>query len=434
MDNKSNGDTRRKGRLRVVHLSSSDQSGGAARAAWRLHQALQRHEEGVESLMLVRQKESDDSSVYGPPTKVRKAYARSTPTLEKFPLKIYRNRRSRPFHAQWTPDDIVSRLSEIQPDVVHLHWVCHGFMQVETLKRISAPVVWTLHDMWPMTGGCHYSRSCTRFEDTCGQCPHLGSSYDVDLSRLTWKRKQKAWWDVSIRAIAPSQWMADQAQRSSLLGDQKINIIPNGLDETVFRPIEQSTAREILNLPSDVKLLLFGATGPKDNPRKGFSLLQDTLVHLSKMNGPDLELAIFGMSQPREQHVPEFQTHYLGRLDDNTTLALVYSAADVMIVPSRQESFGQTASESLACGTPVAAFNTSGLRDVVDHRENGYLAEAFNSRDLAEGIEWILGDQSRHRRLSDTARKKAEQKFSYQQVAQAHQTLYKEIDGRGAAR
>lgn len=419
----------------IVHLSSSDRSGGAARAAWRLHQALQKHGGEVNSRMLVRQKESDDSLVYGPPTKARKAYARSTPTLEKFPLKLYKDRRRRPFHAQWTPDDIGSRLSEIQPDLVHLHWVCHGFMQVETLKQIRAPIVWTLHDMWPMTGGCHYSRSCTRFEDTCGQCPHLRSSYDVDLSRLTWKRKQKAWRDVSIRAIAPSQWMADQAQRSSLLGDQKITIVPNGLDETVFRPIEQSTARGILNLPSDVDLLLFGATGPKDNPRKGFSLLQDALVHLSKMKRQDFELSIFGMSQPRrkERHVAELLTHYLGRLDDNTTLALAYSASDVMIVPSRQESFGQTASEALACGTPVAAFDTSGLRDVVDHRENGYLADTFDPRDLAHGINWILGDRSRHRRLSDAARKKAEEKFSYQQVAQAHQTLYKEIDERGAA-
>jgi glycosyltransferase involved in cell wall biosynthesis len=338
----------------------------------------------------------------------------------------------------WTPDDIASRLSKIKPDVVHLHWTCHGFMQVETLKKITAPIVWTLHDMWPMTGGCHYSESCTRFEDVCGQCPHLGSNYDLDLSRLTWKRKEKAWRDISIRVVAPSRWMADQAQRSSLLGDQKTDIIPNALDETVFRPIRQSTAREILNLSGDdADLLLFGALGPESNPRKGFSLLQEALTYLSDLSRQDFQLAIFGKSESGNEGsriTAGVPTKYLGRLDDNTTLALAYSTADVMIVPSRRESFGQTASEALACGTPVAAFNTSGLRDVVDHKKNGYLADVFDSKDLAQGIRWILEDQTRHRRLSDSARKKAKEKFSYHQVAQAHQTLYGEVCERGPVR
>lgn len=432
MGTDSGEDFRKAERLRVVHLSSSDRNGGAARAAWRLHQALQ--QSGSDSRMLVQQKESDDSLVYGPPTKARKAYARLTPTLEKLPLKLYRNRRHRPFHTMWTPDDIGSRLSKMEPDVVHLHWVCGGFMQIETLKQITAPIVWTLHDMWPMTGGCHYSRSCNRFEDTCGQCPHLGSNYDLDLSRLTWKRKKKAWQDISIQAVAPSRWIADQAQRSSLLGDCKIDVIPNALDETVFRPIKQSTARDVLNLPAgDVDLLLFGALGPESNPRKGFSLLQETLDHLSEKNGQNVQLAIFGTSEPKKKGsrvAAGTPTEYIGRLNDNTTLALAYSAADVMIVPSRQESFGQTASEALACGTPVAAFNTSGLRDVVDHEKNGYLANVFEPEDLARGIQWILQDQARHRRLSDSGREKAQEKFSYHKVAQAHQMLYEAVCGR----
>ncbi len=414
--------------LRVVHVSSSDRSGGAARAAWRLHEALQG--EGMESRMLVRQKKSDDSFVRGPSTKVRKAYARATPTLEKLPLKLYGGRSRRLFHAQWTPDDIVSRLSELEPDVVHLHWICHGFMQIETVPKIPYPIVWTLHDMWPMTGGCHVSGDCTRFEETCGRCPHLGSHREIDLSRLTWKRKARAWCDVPIQVVAPSRWMAKQARRSSLLGDCRIDVIPNGLDNTVFRPISQSVARNILSLPTDAQLLLFGALGPESNPQKGFHLLQDALGCISESGGKQsLQLGIFGMSRPRERvaQVAGFPTHYLGRLDDNTTLALAYSAADLMAVPSRQESFGQTASEALACGTPVIAFDTSGLRDVVDHKKNGYLADPFDPKDLARGIRWILGDASRYRRLSDSAREKAENRFSYDQLAQSHRTLYKEV-------
>lgn len=412
----------------MVHVSSSDRSGGAARAAWRLHEALQG--EGMESRMLVRQKKSDDSFVRGPSTKVRKAYARATPTLEKLPLKLYGGRSRRLFHAQWTPDDIVSRLSELEPDVVHLHWICHGFMQIETVPKIPYPIVWTLHDMWPMTGGCHVSGDCTRFEETCGRCPHLGSHREIDLSRLTWKRKARAWCDVPIQVVAPSRWMAKQARRSSLLGDCRIDVIPNGLDNTVFRPISQSVARNILSLPTDAQLLLFGALGPESNPQKGFHLLQDALGCISESGGKQsLQLGIFGMSRPRERvaQVAGFPTHYLGRLDDNTTLALAYSAADLMAVPSRQESFGQTASEALACGTPVIAFDTSGLRDVVDHKKNGYLADPFDPKDLARGIRWILGDASRYRRLSDSAREKAENRFSYDQLAQSHRTLYKEV-------
>jgi glycosyltransferase involved in cell wall biosynthesis len=195
---------------------------------------------------------------------------------------------------------------------------------------------------------------------------------------------------------------------------------------TTYRPIETAIARKLLNLPVDKQLVLFGASpGTTGDKRKGFHLLQPALQQLSQSGWQDrLELVVFGSSQPDRPIDLSFKTHYLGQFHDDLSLALVYAAADVMVVPSLQEAFGQTASEALACGTPVVAFAATGLKDIISHQQDGYLAQPFEIEDLASGIAWVLEDGDRHQKLRTCAREKAEREFNLELQAHRYRSLF----------
>ena len=412
--------------MKVLHISTSDTNGGAARAAYRLHNGLR--DINVNSQMLVQEKSSDDKTVLAPKIRLFQGIARAKLTFDTLPLKLYRQRSKTIFSLQWLPDTVVSKVTQINPDIINLHWISAAFMQIETIAKLKRPIVWTLHDISAFTGGCHYSWDCDRYIASCGACPQLGSSKDWDLSRWVWQRKAKAWRDLNLTLVSPSSWLAKCASSSSLFRDSRIEIIPNGLDTQRYRPISQHLARELLNLPQDKQLILFGALQATSDKNKGFHLLQPALQELSKSGWKDgLEIVIFGASQPENPPDLAFKVHYLGQIHDDLPLAVVYSTADVMIVPSIQESFGQTASESLACGTPVVAFNATGLKDIVNHQQNGYLAKPYEVEDLAKGIAWVLENPDRHQKLSHFAREKAAQEFTLEIQARRYLALFKEM-------
>ena len=222
--------------------------------------------------------------------------------------------------------------------------------------------------------------------------------------------------------------MADCVRASSLLGDRRVEVIPFCLDTERYRPVDPKVARDLLKLPQDKQIVLFGALSATADKRKGFHLLMPALQRLSQSGWQDkIELAVFGASEPETPVDLGFKAHYLGSFQDDLALALVYSAADVMIVPSLQESFGQTASEALACATPVVAFNATGLKDIVDHQLNGYLAHPYEVEDLARGIAWVLEDGKRHKTLGSQAREKAEGVFALELQAQRYVALFEEI-------
>lgn len=408
---------------RKVLILSISFEGGAGGAAYRLHQGLRRI--GVSSQVLVRARSDDDQTVIAmPQTGLAGELNRLRPKLDRLPLKLYPRKEF--FSLQWFPDAISPEVEKVNPDVVNLHWVCNSFVRVETLSRLNKPIVWTLHDMWPFTGGCFHSSGCERYIDSCGACPQLHSAKNWDLSRWVWHRKAKAWKDLNLTIVTPSSWLAERAKASSLFKNRRIEVIPHGLDTERYKPIDRRLAREILSLPQDRRIILFGAW--TNSRLKGFHSLLSALRRLGVSGWRDkLELVVFGFSKPKDQIDPGIKSHYLGRLYDDLSLALVYSAADVMVVPSIHESFGQTASESLACGTPVVAFNITGLKDVVDHQRNGYLAEPFEEEDLAQGITWVLEDRDRHQRLSHWARKKAEQEFNLMLQARRYLSLFNEV-------
>jgi glycosyltransferase involved in cell wall biosynthesis len=412
--------------MKILHISTHDISGGAARAAHRLHTGLQ--DIGLESQMLVQEKHGDDKTVIAPKIRLFQGIAKAKLTFESLPLKLYRQKKKTPFFIQWLPDRIIPKVAQINPDIINLHWISAGFMQIETLSKLKRPLVWTLHDMWGFTGGCHVIGECDRYKVSCGACPQLNSGNEWDLSRWVWQRKAKAWKNLNLTLVSPSSWLAECARSSSLFQNLPIEVIPHGLDTQKYRPINQNFAREALNLPQDKKLILFGAIEATSDTNKGFHLLQPALQELSKSGWKDnLEVVIFGATQPENPPNLGFKTHYLGHLHDAISLATVYSAADVMLVPSLQESFGQTASESFACGTPVVAFNSTGLKDIVDHQQNGYLAKPYEVNDFAKGIIWVLENEQRLQKLSFYAREKAEQEFTLELQARRYSTLFQEI-------
>jgi glycosyltransferase involved in cell wall biosynthesis len=414
--------------MNVLLLSTYDIEGGAARAAYRLNQGFQRI--NVHSQMLVQSKQVNDRRIIGSSnaTGKGKIIIGSRLILGQLPVKLYSHRDRNFYSPQWLPDNITAQIDRLNPDVINLHWVCDSFLQIETLARLNKPLVWTLHDMWSFTGGCHYSGDCDRYTEFCGACPQLGSSQNCDLSRWVWQRKAKAWKHLNLTIVSPSSWLAKCASSSSLFTDLPLEIIPNGLDTEKYRPIERKLAQELLRLPQDKQLVLFGSFAATSNKRKGFHLLQAALQELSKSGWQDkLELVIFGASRPTNPPELGFKTHYLDTLNDDLSLFLAYSAADVFVLPSIEDNLPNTMIEAIACGTPCVAFQIGGMPDAIEHQQNGYLAQPYKIEDLARGIAWVLENKERHKNLSQRARKKVEQEFSLELQAHRYSSLFTEI-------
>jgi glycosyltransferase involved in cell wall biosynthesis len=412
--------------MKILHINTRDLEGGAARAAYRLHQGLQ--DINVDSQMLVQTKISDDQTVIAPPTIIEKGIAKFGGILDTLPPKFYRQRKQSPFSTQWLPDIISRQVTQLAPDLINLHWIRDSHLRIETIAKFKQPVVWTLHDMWPFTGGCHYDQNCGKYMESCGACPQLGSSANLDLSRWIWQRKSQAWKNTRLTIVTPSTWLAKCARSSSLFQNQSIEVIPNGLDLQRYKPVNRRLVRDLLNLPQDKQLILFGAIKATSDRRKGFHFLKAALQSLCQSGWQEkIELVVIGASQPDEQTDLGFKTHYLGQLSDDISLAQMYAAADIFVAPSLQDNLPNTVVEAIACGTPSAAFKIGGMSEIIEHQQNGYLAQPFEIEDLAKGIVWVLENQERHHKLSDRARQKAKQEFTQELQARRYVSLYTSI-------
>ncbi|MGF1588758.1 MAG: glycosyltransferase family 4 protein [Pleurocapsa sp.] len=412
--------------MKIIHISTKDLEGGAARAAYRLHQGL----EGinVDSQMLVQKKVSDDPTVIAPQTIIEKSFATLGGILDTIPPRLYLRHTQISFSTQWLPDAIYYQMTRLAPDLINLHWIKNSHVRIETIAKLGRPIVWTLHDMWAFTGGCHYDGECGRYVESCGACPQLKSDNNWDLSRWIWQRKSRSWQNIPLTIVAPSEWLAKCARSSSLFKNLRVEVIPNGLDLKRYKPVNHQIVRSLLNLPQDKQLILFGAIKATSDRRKGFHLLQAALQRLCQSGWQDkIELVVVGASQPDKQLDLGFNTHYLGKLSDDISLAQVYAAADIFVAPSLQDNLPNTVVEAIACGTPCAAFKIGGMPEIIEHQQNGYLAQPFEVEELAKGIAWVLENKERHRQLSDRARQKAKQEFTQELQARRYTYLYRNI-------
>jgi glycosyltransferase involved in cell wall biosynthesis len=286
--------------------------------------------------------------------------------------------------------------------------------------------------MWPFTGGCSYAGDCDRYTQRCRQCPQLKRAGANDLSARTFRRKLRVFKDLDLTVVTPSAWMADRARVSRLLGDHPIEVIPNGLDLDVYKPMGRETGRIAWNLPQDVPIVTFGAVRATRDLRKGFDLLHDAISALRDRLKQEVQLIVFGASEPADGPAFPFPVTYVGNVSDDVSLSLLYSASDVTVLPSRQDNLPNVAVESLACGTPVAAFATGGIQEIVDHQKTGVLAPPESPEDLADGIQWILEQGAGSDMLRRAARAAAAERFSLDSCALRYRDLYQQVlDRRG---
>lgn len=417
--------------MNILLLSDSDERGGAARGAHRLYSGLKGW--GVNAKMLVRDPLIQDDALRDPDVLKHGTWAaKVSRRMGDFPLLRYPRRQSGLFSTQWLPNGAGSAIENLNPDLVHLNWICNGYLSIEAIGQIRKPIVWTLRDMWAFTGGCHYSESCEGYARHCGTCPTLQSRQEMDLSRWVWQRKAQAWRNLNLTLVTPSHWLKDAAQKSALFHDRPIEVIHHGLNLQKFVPQRSDEdlrmARQALGLPLDRQVILFGALNALDDTRKGSQHLLKAIQSLTANGwGDRIQFVVFGASSCELLRDSGCPVTNLGSIQDDRYLADLYSVADVMVVPSEQEAFGHTACEALACGTPVVAFNATGPRDIVDHERNGYLAHPYLAEDLARGIAWVLDDPDRHQGLRQAARLKAEQAFDGVRQAGRYVQLFEEI-------
>ena len=375
--------------LKVLSVSISDGGGGAAIGAYRLHQGLRRS--GVQSEMLVLRKVTKDPSVHRLSSHLNlwgRMQRRAGDLFLRRDLRMHpRKRKSGHWSLNLYPYPMAAVINSFAADIVHLHWVGDNFLPIRELRKIRAPIIWTLRDMWAFTGGCHYAGNCVNFREGCGNCPQLVGAAADDISARVNREKQHAWSKSPLTIVAISTWLADCARQSSLLKNRRIEVIGNPIDPTAFKPLDRVVARSAFNLPPEKKLILFGAVGGISDPRKGFAHLREALEDVT--DSQELELVTFGAEAPEDLAL-DLPCHQIGRLQDEVSLSLLYSACDVYVLPTLQEALGKTLMEALACGTPCVTFDGSGASDVVQHQQSGYVARSGDSLDLFTGIEWVL--------------------------------------------
>lgn len=410
--------------INATILSQTDTSGGAARASLRLHKALLECV-GVDSKMCVGVKKSDLVSVDGPVGKFRMALGLTRPTIGRSLMCLQKSTNQISHSPAIIPSGLVESLNASSADVLNLHWINNEFLSIEDIGNLRKPIVWTLHDMWSFCGAEHYTQDdiTARWRKGYWSYNRPEGHEGFDIDRWVWIRKFKSW-KSQMHIVTPSRWLADCVRGSALLSDHPVVVIPNPLDTRQFQPWPKEIARQILGLPQDVSLVLFGAIGGVADSRKGWDLLQPALAIVAN-HLPDVEGVIFGQSQPANQPQLGLPLHWMGHFSDEVTLALLYSSVDVTVIPSRQENLPQLGTEAQACGCPVVAFNCTGLPDVIEHGVTGYLSSPYDVEDLARGIRWVLEDRDRHTQLSLAARVRALRLWSPEVVVPKYLEIYR---------
>ncbi len=320
----------------------------------------------------------------------------------------------------------------IESDIIHLQWINDSFISLDGLLNIAhlkKPIFWTLRDLWPITGGCHYPGNCQKFYTYCYMCPVLNSKKEFDLSYNIWSKKKETYKQLNPIFIAPSNWMADQIKKSSLGKYRKnIHVIPNPIDHKIFLPKNKKESRSFFDLPKDKIYLLFGAVNPMGSPRKGFRELTEALKILDQRIGlknSNVELLIFGTSDNSLQKYFDTKCYVLGNLKSEEALVNAYNAANFFVIPSLEDNHPKTVMEALSCGLPVVGFETGGVPEMIEHNKTGFLAQAGSSNSLASQIENAINlNEEDQQIMQKLAREKVLKNYTYETIANQHLELY----------
>ena len=413
--------------MRVLIINTSEHTGGAAVAANRLMMALNNN--GVKAMMLVGDKETTSPVVIPLGSRLVREWHFLAERLVIWLNNLFSTRNLFKVSIANTGSDI-TRLPEFkEADIIHLHWINQGFLSLRSLRQIlqsGKPVVWTMHDMWEATAICHHAYTCEQYQTECHHCPFLRFPARHDLSNRVFRKKQKLLAGANIHFVAVSQWLADKAAKSALIGHQPITVIPNAISCSQFTMTDRQDARSMLALGNEKYYVLFGAARVDDDI-KGLDYLTAALEQLvsdGRYERHDIRLLLFGGIKDDRilQHMP-VATSYMGYVNDHILLSQLYSASDVVVSSSLYETFGQTIVEAQLCGCTPVAFGNSGQADIIEHRVNGYLADYLSVASLADGIDWAFHTPVAPQDL----KKRVVRKYSESVVAHKYINLYQQL-------
>lgn len=418
--------------MKVVLINTYERRGGAAVACNRLAHAL--CAAGVDAHMLSATAEGNDGVVEGVcRSRGARRWQRWAFLRERLQIFLHNRLSRKQLFTVSTASagvDIVSHPWVREADVIHLHWINQGFLSMHELKRLFAlgkPVVWTMHDMWPVTGICHHARTCNRYATACESCPFL-SSQGNDLSTRCFYRKKEVYATAPLHFVACSGWLRRMAEVSALLkSTDTLCDIPNPIDVEFFSPGSQAAARERLGLPANKRLILFGAVNAADK-RKGIDYLIQTLQVLHEQYpawNDRVELVVFGAADnlPFDQFPYRYTS--LGYLTQPELVRDMYRAADVYVTPSLEENLPNTIMEAMACGVPCIGFDVGGIPEMITEG-CGYIARYKDAADMASGIDFVLQERN-HEPMSLLSRRMAEERYAEPVVAERYKALYREL-------
>ena len=419
--------------MKVTLINTDDAGGGAPAACMRLLKALELKQVDVQ--MQVQEKKTTEPRVKSiGADQLSKLRIKFNFLYERLPF-IWFKAKDRSvrfaFSTANTGTDITKQPVVAGADLLHLHWTNFGYLSIDNLRQLletDKPIVWTLHDMWTFTGGCHYAGECDHFLNHCGNCWMLRDADDHDISDTGWQRKAEMYTAANnIVFVTCSHWLAEVARTSSLLKGFRIETIPNPIDTVIFSARDKLAARKKWNIDPQSKIILFGAANIMDR-RKGISYLVEAL-NILKLKYPgngDIEIVLFGKNKSFDVNQLPFKVYELHMINSEQDIAEVYSLADVFVSPTIEDNLPNTIMEALACETPVVAFNTGGVPDMVEHKRNGYLAEFKSAEDFAAGINYILNSDKKDE-LAANARKKVLDNFTNEIVAEKYITVYQSV-------
>lgn len=412
--------------MKVLHINASDRGGGAALAAWRLHQGLRKL--NVDSHLLVRNKYSDDNSVAAI-TNTNLNSAEEEFCNEIIQRVYYHNRTeisNTHFSLPLEGIDLTEHPLVRDADVIHLHWVA-SFQTPKTilaLLEMNKPIIWTLHDLAPFTGGCHFSAGCNKFQTACDACPQYLSD-PFDIPNLVLQSKKTLWSGHAISIIAPSHWMAERAKESALFSSMPISVIPNAVDIKQFHLLPQASARSLLGIAEDGQYILCGADQSREK-RKGFVPLRRILTEC--FDNPALKNTkiLWVGDKPLDSLFDGLPLIFLGRLKEEQ-MTLAYAAADIFVFPSLEDNLPNMVLEALSCGKPAIAFDIGGIGEIIKNDHQGYLSPLEDEQSMIQNIIFLLSAPAKRQSMSAHCRMLIEENFKDNLIAERHLALYQSV-------
>ncbi|MBK0382251.1 glycosyltransferase family 4 protein [Pedobacter sp. SD-b] len=416
--------------MKVCLINTADHGGGAPVACKRLLQALKPK---VDVDLLVQNKRSEDLQIFSTiHNQMGLLKAELNFYLERLPFIAFQEADKTvrfAFSTANTGTDI-SQNKHIQlAQILHFHWINQGFLSLKNIKSLlglNKPVVWTLHDMWTFTGGCHYAGVCDHFLNECGNCQFLRTPQEHDISRKGWLKKKEIYkQNRNLVFVACSQWLANVAKSSSLLKNFRVIAIPNPIKTAIYKPLNQASLRKKWNIETEKKIILFGAANINDK-RKGLVYLMEALSILKEKNpAANIQFLLFGKNKTLSVNQFPFPAKSFSIINNEQQLVEIYNLADVFVLPSLEDNLPNMVMEALSCAIPVVAFDQGGIPEMIDHQKNGYIAKYRSSEDLANGIGWVLDHPNDD--LKNNAREKVLNSYSEEIVAEKYLALYRSL-------